>query len=175
MFSDVYIQKILSSIVSNYNTKDDNFVFLKHYNNLGFSNYDIENMLSNNEDVYLLCHEFTRSQMQEPYEPFLSWVSDMYYNLYANKMTAEEFIDMCNVYSLQKSVIVSFIKTGKCVRADETIISEIAFEKMKFYNSLLNIYKMVTSEHKLLLVCSSILIINFYKNTKMNMFWLTFR
>ena len=108
MFSDVYIQKILTSIISNYNTKDDNFVFIKHYNNLGFSGYDIVNMLGGNKDVYLLCHEFSRSQMQEPYEPFLGWVSDIYYNIYANTMTVEEFIDSCNVYSLQKSVFVVF-------------------------------------------------------------------
>ena len=106
MFSDVYIQKILTSIISNYNTKDDNFVFIKHYNNLGFSGYDIVNMLSGNKDVYLLCHEFSRSHMQEPYEPFLGWISDIYYNLYANTMTVEEFIDSCNVYSLQKSVFI---------------------------------------------------------------------
>ena len=156
MFSDVYIQKILTSIISNYNTKDDNFVFIKHYNNLGFSGYDIVNMLGGNKDVYLLCHEFSRSQMQEPYEPFLGWVSDIYYNIYANTMTVEEFIDSCNVYSLQKSVFVSYIKTGKCTRSDDVIISEISFEKLKFYNSLLNIYKTITQKVKILLVLNNV-------------------
>ena len=135
MFSDVYIQKLLETIVSNYNTKDDNFVLIKHYNNLGFSRDDIESILSDKEDVYLLCHEFSRSHMQEPYEPFLLWVSDIYYNLYASKMMVEEFIEMCNVYSLHKSVFISYIKTGKCVRSDDVIVSEISFEKLKFYNS----------------------------------------
>ena len=49
-------------------------------------------------------------------------------------MTVEEFIENCNVYSLQKSVFISYIKNGKCTRSDDVLISEISFEKMKFYN-----------------------------------------
>ena len=154
--NDVYIQKLVSNILTNYNVKDDNFVFIKHYNNLGISRLDIEDMLSKQTDVYLLYHEFEQNQVHEAYEPFLAWISDIYYNLYSNKMTVEDFIDHCNVYSLLKSVFVSFIKNGKCTRSDDVLISEISFEKMKFYNSMLNIYKYIVSNNRVLFVLNNL-------------------
>ena len=154
--NDVYIQKLVSNILTNYNVKDDNFVFIKHYNNLGISRLDIEDMLSKQTDVYLLYHEFEQNQVHEAYEPFLAWISDIYYNLYSNKMTVEDFIDHCNVYSLQKSVFVSYIKNGKCTRSDDVLISEISFEKMKFYNSMLNIYKYIVSNNRVLFVLNNL-------------------
>ena len=63
--NDVYIQKLVSNILTNYNVKDDNFVFIKHYNNLGISRLDIEDMLSKQTDVYLLYHEFEQNQVHE--------------------------------------------------------------------------------------------------------------
>ncbi len=154
--NDVYIKKLVTNLLANYSVKDDNFIFIKHYNDLSIPRLEIEDMLSEQEDVYLLYHEFEQNQVHEAYEPFLLWISDIYYNLYSNKMTVEEFIENCNVYSLQKSVFISYIKNGKCTRSDEVLISEISFEKMKFYNSMLNIYSFIIRNNKVLLVLNNI-------------------
>lgn len=152
---DVYMQKLVGNILNNYNVKDDNFVFIKHFSNVGIARVDIEDMLIKHKDVYLLYHQYDHNQVNDAYEPFLEWISDVYYNLYCNKMTVEEFIEHCNVYSLHKSIFVSYIKTGKCVRSDDVLICEISFEQMKFYNSLLNIFKYITRNNKLLFVLNN--------------------
>ena len=96
--NDVYIKKLVINLLANYSIKDDNFIFIRHYNNLSIPRLEIEDMLSEQEDVYLLYQEFEQNQVHEAYEPFLAWVSDIYYNLYSNRMTVEEFIKIRSIF-----------------------------------------------------------------------------
>ena len=89
--------------------------------------------------------------MHEAYEPFLSWVKQLYFKFYFN-MPVDDFLESADVYYQSRSAISSYIMTGECERAEDVIVVEEKYEKKQFASSLVKILEYVSKKHTLLLV-----------------------
>lgn len=152
---ELYVAKILNSLIANYGRTGRNMVFIRHYITFDLSADTFGRIRDNGlleEDVYCLYHNFNSSEIQGPVEPFMDFIKELYYNLYSDQMSIEEFVDECGVYEPVKKSFISYIKDGVIVRGETVIIPEIKFERLKFLESIIDILLFVSREHKLMIV-----------------------
>nr|MCR5608922.1 response regulator [Lachnospiraceae bacterium] len=154
--------QIVRSLVSHLTKKKNNMLFLKYY-----SNYDIP--VEDYKDIKgvnfkLLYHKFEAYDMQGAYEPFMRWIRELYYELFSETMSVEEFVKECNVYYLQRIIFVSYINDGLCYRQEEPFPNEVEFEQEKLLEGIINIYNYISKKMPLVIVldklhlsCSSVL------------------
>lgn len=132
-----YIHKLVQSFRDNRFAK---FMFIKHYETLLISQQElIESMIDETSSWCFLIHAFPMHSMQAPYSPFLEWICSLYYRYFTDE-TPEEFVQHAGVYSLQQSIFVSYIRTGVAERSEDILISEVAYERKRMLQSMVNIY-----------------------------------
>lgn len=106
----------------------------------------------NGEDINLVHHDYALYEMKSAYEPFMSAIRDSYYNYYKQTCSIEEFVENCEVYSLQKDVFVSYIRSGECERKIEVMMSEYDYENERMLESIYSSLRYIASEKKLVFV-----------------------
>ncbi len=114
-----------------------NFLLLRHYNTLVLSESGKAQIEQENPDIIVCLHDFKVSDMVSVFEPFLDFARSAF-----GPLTEEEIdrlLDECNVYSLHKSVFKSFFQKGLCVREENLLIDEVAFEQDKIASAVVNI------------------------------------
>jgi len=126
-------------------------MFIKHYDTFNITLEEIENMVCDEYRAGLLYHRYAKNDIKEPYEPFISGIR-YFYRKFFSESTVEEFIDDCNVYSLHKDILISYLKTGRASRHELLIISEVEYEKKKFMQSICNCLNYISSRKKMLIV-----------------------
>lgn len=146
-----YIKNLLESFVKDTGKLIDRTMFIKHYSTFNITLEEIENMVCEEYRAGLLYHRYAKNDIKEPYEPFISGIR-YYYRKFFSGCTVEEFIDQCNVYSLHKEILISYLKTGRATRHELMITSEIQYEKQKFMQSVCNCLNYIGSREKLLIV-----------------------
>ncbi len=153
----LYIRKIVNTIISNLEQNHSTVLFVKHYNTLNVPFEEIENsVLESRADIVLLYHEFSVNGVQEAYSPFFNWIREIYQNYYAEKMSVDDFIDQAKVYIPQRSVFKSYIETGVCTRNEEMLSVEADYEQQMFLNSMCGILKYISQKHTLFLVLNKL-------------------
>lgn len=146
-----YIKNLLESFVKDTGKVVANTMFIKHYDTFNITLEEIENMVCDEYRAGLLYHRYAKNDIKEPYEPFVSGIR-YYYRKFFSDYTVEEFIDECNVYSLHKDILISYLKTGCASRHETMIISEIQYEKQRFMQSICNCLNYISNRKKLLIV-----------------------
>lgn len=104
-----YVAEMVMSYLKNGNKRA---VFIKQQD---IHDADIARLcadFANGEDISLVHHDYALYEMKSAYEPFMSAIRDSYYNDYKQSCSIEEFVENCEVYSLQKDVFVSYIRSG---------------------------------------------------------------
>lgn len=153
----LYIRKIVNTIINNLEQNHSTMLFVKHYNTLNVPFEEIENSVSESQaDIVLLYHEFSTSGVQEAYAPFLSWVKEIYQKYYADTMSVDDFILQAKVYFSHRSVLKSYIETGICARDEDMILVERDYEQQMFLNSMCNILEYISQKHTLFLVLNKL-------------------
>ena len=99
MYYNPYVYKFICQLVQNLSTESEHYLFIKHYNSFLITEDSLAQMIPEDLDILLLCHEFSGSQMQDAYEPFLTWIRNVYFSFYQH-MTPEKFIEAGNIYPL---------------------------------------------------------------------------
>lgn len=147
----------MSSAVEEFleDTNRGKILFIKHYNSFYVNEEDISNVVKESDRAKLLFHKYNNSEIQDPYEPFLEWIKDLYIKFF-KKQSIDEFLDKCDVYYLHKSIFKSYIESGVCIRKEEIIISEIKYEKIMFIKSLCNIFCYISSKVPLIIVLNEL-------------------
>ena len=154
--SQLYIRKILDSIIHGLEQQHSSTLFVKHYNTLNVPVEDISDAVKESKiDIELLYHEFSSNKMQEAYEPFLGWIKQLYYKFYYN-VSLDDFLEKCDVYYLSRSTIKSYITTGLSLREENIIVVEVEYERKQFADSLVKILSYISQEHTLLLVLNKL-------------------
>jgi len=140
-----YLHKLVQSFRDNHATR---YMFIKHYNTLLISDKELHNIVVHEtSDLCLLIYEFPMHRMQGPYAPFLYWIREMYYKYFKDKESPEKFVEHGGVYSLQQEVFVNFIRKGEAYRTEDILISDLAYERERMMDSLVNLYAYI-SGHK---------------------------
>jgi len=151
-YSQLYTKKIVDSIIHGLEQKHSSILFVKHYNTLNVPIDDIQEAVNRSSlQIELLYHEFSASRMQEAYEPFLGWIKQIYFKFYYH-VPVSELLEKAGVYYLSRSVLESYILTGKCVRTEEMLAVETDYELSRFADSLADLFAYVSREHTLFLV-----------------------
>ncbi|MGN0536701.1 MAG: diguanylate cyclase [Acutalibacteraceae bacterium] len=157
LYVQLYIRKIVNTIINNLEQNRSTMLFVKHYNNLNVPFEEIENSVSESQaDIVLLYHEFSTGSIQEAYAPFLSWIREIYQKYYADIVSVDDFIIQSNVYFSYRSVFKSYIETGICSRDEDMILVEREYEQQMFLNSMCNIFEYISKEHTLFLVLNKL-------------------
>lgn len=152
----LYIRKVVDSIMHNLEQKHSNLLFVKHYNTLDIDGDAIRDSVEQNyQDVYLLFHEFSSKYMQSAYEPILDWIMELYGALYSD-ISIDDFLDNANVYYQSKAVIKSYLETGFCKRSEDVILAEVKYETSRFIKSLCDILLYISKEHTLFMVLNKL-------------------
>ena len=155
MYTNSYVYKFINNLKQNLSEKTEHYLFIKHYNPISITEKYINSFLSpeqktNIEPVFLF-HEFNVSQMQSAYEPFLSWIRDLYFTHF-NELSPADFIESCHIYPLHKQTFISYLETETMSRAEDVIFSEIQYERTRMYQSILSILGYIATRQPLIMI-----------------------
>lgn len=160
-YSTLYIHKLVDTLKNNLSIKENNIIFVKHYNTLNVLEEDVHACVDKEEDLKFLYHEFSSEEMQRAYEPFLEWIKELFEVFYKASMTTEAFLEACGVYKLHKDTIQSYLESGCCKRNEDIIVIEVEYEQRKFLKSLIDILLFISKAHPLLLVLNKLHLANY--------------
>lgn len=147
----LYVQKTISSFVENSQQK---MIFVKHYNTLDISHEEIFAYVDKEERKNFWHYEYVLNEMHGAFEPFLGWISECYYQYYAEKMSPREFLENCNVYYMHREPLENYILHGKCQRTEEVLYAETDFETKRMFLSLISIVKYISKDYPIYMFLS---------------------
>lgn len=148
-----FVQNMVETYLNHLSKKA---IFIKHYNTLDITLYEILHNVNCEKSHSFLFHEYAMGEMKSSYEPFLLWAKTCYETFYQKQLTVEEFIDACGVYPLHREIISTYIKTGVCCRSEEILMEEYNYEKERMLLSLYSVFEYVAKEHSLVMVISKL-------------------
>ncbi len=147
----------VQSIVASYVAKDNkNIIFIKHYNTLDITEHEILAKVDRTDEKVFLYHEFAMHYMHESYAPFLQWIRQCYNSYYKDVMTVEDFLRVCNVYSMHIEPIADYIRDERCSRKEDVLYFEIQYEAIRMQQNILNILEYISKKHSLILIISKL-------------------
>ncbi|MBQ4529973.1 MAG: GGDEF domain-containing protein [Lachnospiraceae bacterium] len=147
-----FIKVLVEKLISNMYEKDNNTVVIKHYNTFEIKQEHAKQL----EEDYCQCgvtvfyKTFQGDEMVDAYEPFLGIIKSMYQKYYSNESIGE-FFNSFEIYSLQKSIISSYLATSRCERAEELILNEVEYEKEVLLKTIVNILIKISNEHPMII------------------------
>lgn len=154
MHYNSYVNKFINQLVQDLSTESSHYLFVKHYDAVMFSEEFLSSSIPMNSGTLLLCHEYSSTQIQGAYEPFLIWIRSLYLTYYQD-MTPEEFVEACNIYPLHKSLFISYLKEEVCRRDEDIIVYEMDYERIRMNQSIMSILAYLADRHPLILVLNS--------------------
>ncbi len=122
------------------------FLLLRHYNTFVLSENGKAQIERENPDMLVCLHNFKVSDMVSVFEPFLDFARSAFGPLSDEEI--DKLLDECNVYSLHKSVFKSFFQHGLCVREENLLIDEVAFEQDKIASAVVNIVSRLAGDRQ---------------------------
>lgn len=149
-----FINKLVNSLVYSVEGENGgNIVFIKHYNTFDLPKDRVKRFKNMYEDkVKIYHHDFASNDVQGPFEPFIDCIKSIFDAFYKDEMSAEEFVEKCNVYKPVRNIFVQYITTKDVDRREPIIIPELFYERLKIVESIINIITYVGNEHKIVFV-----------------------
>ena len=97
----------------------------------------------------LVClHDFKVSDIISVFEPFLDFARSAFGPFSEEQI--DGLLEECKVYSLHKSVFKSFFLNGLCVREENLLIDEVAFEQDKIASAVVNIVSRLAGDRQVI-------------------------
>src|SRR5574344_1822280 len=115
---------------------DDNVLrVLKQNSVLHISDQDISriNVVG---DIRIFYYEFSGTEMIEAYFTFINIIAKL---IETNHMDLDQLMDSAGIYSLQRCIFSSYIRTGRAIREDEPIVTECEFEQDKIIPGIISL------------------------------------
>lgn len=145
---------IMNALVLGSENMGQDTIVIKSSSSWKLTHEMVEEGMQEQEDIKVLFYEFKSNAMHEAYEPFLGWVKTLYEE--SGVDTPEEFLELCEVYPLHRSMICHYIRTEACIRKEPIVLYEKKYDKVRFMESLTNIIKYAAGNGKILLVLCKI-------------------
>lgn len=148
-----HIKNIIGKLITQENTEyNDKVCFLKNYSGFSIEEEDIINIMSTiNLECDMLYYRFDASKIQGVFCPFLSFIRELYGKYYSD-VNYQEFVKAANVYPVVESLFTSYLKSGYCERIEDIIPREVEYEQQRIIQSIVNIIKYISNEHKMIIV-----------------------
>ncbi len=128
---------VIDKVRFSFSERDENFLLLRHYNTFAFTQKWKVQIEKENPDAIVCLHDFCLSEIVGVFEPFLDFAGSAFGKL--SEDTIDRLLDACDVYSLHRSVLKSFLQNGMCVREENLLIDEVAFEQNKIATAVINL------------------------------------
>jgi len=125
-------------------------MLLRYSNDFSVNNLENVNCLKGQDDVFFACHEFEHDEMSSAYEPYLSIIRQMIKN--DKTLDLDKFMEECDVYRLHRPVISSYFNKGICVREEDIILGEVAYEQECMVNALVNMLLTLSRKQPIMVV-----------------------
>ncbi len=148
-----YVQSVVASYVAKENKS---IIFIKHYNTLDITRNEILAQVDKTDDKVFLYHEYAMHEMHGSYAPFLQWIRQCYNTYYKDKMTAEDFLRNCGVYSMHIEPLAGFIRDDICSRKEDMLTFEIKYEAFRMQLNILGILEYLARDHSLVMIISKL-------------------
>lgn len=145
---------IHDSVYSGLNTGNGNFLLLRHYNTFGFTEEGREQTERDYPGTIACLHDFKLSDMVSVFEPFLDFAREAFGQLSDDAI--DRLLDECNVYSLHRSIFKSFLQSGMCVREENLLIDEVAFEQDKIASAVVGIVSRLAGDRQIVFLLNDI-------------------
>lgn len=129
-----YYNSILEQVFAQIGKKEHNIVLAKYSNDFSLKQLEISEQITNNKEVRFVAHEFRAEKLSGAYEPFLDLILELFDQ--QKEMTFDEFLDKCNVYSLQRPIIAAYRETGKCIRKEGLLYTEVDYERERMHDAI---------------------------------------
>lgn len=142
-----YINKIIKDSINN---QDNRNIFVKKYSDIRMTENEARNTVID-KGYFLLFYQYKSNSMQLAYEPFLLWLKDLYKSYFSKEYSISEFLEQCDVYTLHRSTIRSYMEESVCIRDEDIIIPEIEYEQKMFVESLVKIISFISLKKPLLI------------------------
>lgn len=148
-----HIRNIIGKLVEQGDSgHNDKVCFFKHYSSFNIDEEDIINIMTSlNLECDMLYYQFEEKKIQGAFCPFLNFIGELYQKYYKD-MDCEEFVKNASVYPVIQDMFISYILNGYCERNEDIIPREVPFEREKIIESVINIFKYITNEHKVVIV-----------------------
>lgn len=124
------------------------FLLLRHYNTFVFTEEGKRQTQRDYPDAVVCLHDFKLSEMVSVFEPFLDFARDAFGPLTDDAI--EKLLDTCQVYSLHRSVFQSFLQSGVCLREENLLIDEVAFEQDKIATAVVEILSHLAADRQVI-------------------------
>ena len=148
-----HIRNIIGKLTADENVEyNDKVCFLKHYSALSIEEEDIINIISSlNLECDMFYYRFNETDIQGAFCPFLSFIRELYMKYYSNE-DCSKFVNDAGIYNVVEDIFTSYIKEGYCERNEDIIPREVPYERERIIESIVNIFKYISDEHKMVIV-----------------------
>lgn len=148
------MKNLVNALVLGADNMGQDTIVIKSYSSWRITKEIVTDSLYDGIGIKVLFYEFRPDKMQEAYEPFLEWIKQIY--LDSGVETPEEFMDKCQVYSLHRDMLCSYIRDGVCIRKEEVILNEVEYDLKRFMDSITGILQYAALGSKLLIILGRI-------------------
>ncbi len=125
-----------------------NMIAIKYYNGMTISGTEMDKKIKElGKQIIYKSHIYRQDMMQQAYEPFLTWIRDMYEQYYT--VSAEEFLSNAGIYPLMIPMFRNYLERGVFDRKDQRIVSEGKYEKSRLLEAIISILNYISLEHML--------------------------
>lgn len=145
---------VMDKVHFSFREKDESFLLLRHYNTVAFTQEWKAQIEQENPDTIVCLHDFSLSEIVSAFEPFLDFAKSAFGKLPGD--TIDKLLDACDVYSLHRSVLKSFLQSGMCVREENLLIDEVAFEQEKIATAVVNLISHLAGEQQVIFLLNDI-------------------
>ncbi len=137
-----------------FSERNKNFLLLRHYNTFAFTKQGEEQIVQENSKAVVCLHDFCLSNIVSVFEPFLDFARSAFGEL--SEREIDRLLEVCCVYSLHRSVLKSFLQSGICVREENLLIDEVAFEQDKIATAIVRIISQLSEGRKVVFLLNDI-------------------
>ena len=127
---------IMDKMRFSFSERNESFMLLRHYNTFAFTQEWKTQMKQENPEAVVCLHDFYLSEIVSVFEPFLDFLGSAFGKLSEDEI--DNLLDICDVYSLHRSVFKSFLQSGMCIREENLLIDEVAFELLLVHQMILD-------------------------------------
>lgn len=135
-------------VCSGLNAGNGNFLLLRHYNTFVFTEEGKEQTKRDYPEAIVCLHDFRLSDMISVFEPFLDFAREAFGPF--SDDAVDSLLNECNIYSLHRSIFQSFLQGGVCVREENLLIDEVAFEQDKIASAAVEIVSHLAGDRQVI-------------------------
>ncbi len=145
---------IMDKMRFSFSERNESFMLLRHYNTFAFTQEWKTQMKQENPEAVVCLHDFYLSEIVSVFEPFLDFLGSAFGKLSEDEI--DNLLDICDVYSLHRSVFKSFLQSGMCIREENLLIDEVAFEQEKIATAVVNLISHLAGDQQVIFLLNDI-------------------